>query len=229
MRKLEFSTEEVDTLVLAWLNRLSAVDMDRFFWDYPGPFDYSQTGYGLGRDTARRIVEARSDSIDGLRNITDVMNVKGVGSDKMNDMRIQAREALALARYHTTPHEPVTLWKMLLREGSGMPLSGVIAQLKKALKISTNHLNKTVGAETTQVLLKIPFVALAWVQNEENEIQVSIDQFIRVRIKPWAFAVHDSNYLWSLNMKYIPDNNCDISLEKGELKWLNFIKLSAQS
>lgn len=213
--KLEFSAKEVDTLVLAWLNWLSVTAMDQFFWDYPGPFDYSRTGYGLGRDTARRIIQARSKSINGFKSITDVTNIAGVGPDKMNDMRIQAREALALADYRSIPLEPTKLWEMLSKEGPGVSLSEIIEQLKKALKISAGYLNKTVKAETTQVLLKIPFIALAWVQNGESQSQVSVDQFVRVRFQPWAFAVHNSNCLWSLNMKYIPKNNYTITLEKG--------------
>lgn len=213
--KLEFSTKEVDTLVLAWLNWLSVTAMDQFFWDYPGPFGYSRSGYGLGRDTARRIIQARSKSINGFKSIMDVTNIAGVGPDKMNDMRIQAREALALADYHSISHEPAKLWEMLFKEGPGVPLPMVVEQLKRALEISAGYLNKTVKVETTQVLLKIPFIALAWVQNGESQSQVSVDQFVRVRFQPWAFAVHSSNCLWSLNMKYIPKNNYTITLEKG--------------
>lgn len=215
LRKFEFNAEDVDNLVLAWLNRLSATEVDQFFWDYPGTFGYSETGYGLGLTTARRITEKRSRSINGFRSIRDIINVPGVGPDKINDMRIQAREALALAEYHSIPYEPVKLWKMLFEEGPGVPLSQVIEQLKKALKMSTDYISKTVKSETTQFLLKMPFIALTRVHNEENQIQVSADQFIRTRIQPWAFAVHSSNYVWSLNMKYIPDNNYDITLEKG--------------
>jgi hypothetical protein len=194
LRNLVFEAHEVDNLVLAWLNRLSAPQIDGFFWDYTGPFGYSQVGYGLGAVVASRIARLRAALPDGFRHISTVENMPGIGPDKIDDMRVQAREALALAVYRGIEPDPDVLWERLYQEGPGIPLSRLLAYLKRYFR-SAGY-----SHTITQVLLEVPFVALALVDDAKKRVPAP-RQFLRIRTQPWAFVVHPAENWWKLSVE----------------------------
>lgn len=212
LNRLLLRPEEVDALVLGWLNSLSDRDMDAFFWDYPGIFGYSSAGYGLGLKTARRIVRQRQKRSGGRFNdIQQVAVVQGVGDDKLNDMRVQAREAMALAEYRGIPHEPLGLWQALSAVGSGTSLKHVLAGILRSLSLRRPGPFK---AARMKINVTTPFVALARKPGEPDRDAVAA--FTRVRVEPWAFAVHEPEYCWNLNVEYFPDRHSVVSVRKRE-------------
>ena len=195
LRYYTFSNNEVDELILSWLNLMSISDIDRFFWDYPGDTDYSLSGYGLGRGVASRIVAVRKKT-GVFTSIQQVFAINGIGEDKLNDMRTQAKEAIALAEYKDLQRDPKILWRALLLKGSGMTLDYFIQHLIKPQLDRSLRGGSEFGKMTAT--LSIPFIGLARIV---GGVQDSIASFTRIRVEPWGFSVHSNRYLWRLNVE----------------------------
>ena len=198
---------EADSIAIAWLNMLSAEQIDRFLWDYPRLHGCSPSGYGLGKATARRLVEARRQLPAGFQTIEEVRAVPGVGEDKVADLRMQAKEAIALGRYENLPTDPLKLWIRLLTKGPGRPLIRLLRSVQLQLR-------RTIAGwwEASSVDLRIPYVALAIQPPAANP---DVSQFTRVRIDPWAFGVHQKKDVWLLCMKREPRNTYKINLVRA--------------
>ena len=214
LKELNLTEGDIDNLVLAWANLLSARDIDRFFWDYPGPYGYSSSGYGLGIDTAKRIVEHRGRRIGGFGAIPQLIDVPGVGPDKVSDMRIQAKEAFALAAYRSLARDPVRLWKSLYNEGPGIPLANVVKSVEGSMAKSDDYMKRYELADIGRAMIRMPFVALAWIQEDKSGNRESVEQFTRVRVKPWAFAVHGADNRRTLRVDYSGRDDCQFTIER---------------
>ncbi|MCK5002569.1 MAG: helix-hairpin-helix domain-containing protein [Gammaproteobacteria bacterium] len=193
LHRYQFSNNELDELILSWFNLMSLADIDRFFWDYPGETDYSMSGYGLGRAIAQRIVTMRK-NIGAFTSMQQILAINGIGKDKISDMRTQAKEAIALAEYKNIQRDPEMLWRALLLKGSGMTLNYFIQHLiKPQLELSIRDVSGYGKIKTT---ISIPFIGLARIVEGAQD---SVTSFIRIRVEPWAFAVHSNKYLWKLS------------------------------
>ena len=199
LRGFSPTRNEVDTLVLAWLNQMDTVEIDDFFWDYPAPTGYSANGYGIGRATARQIVAHRNNNTNRkFVTLDEVRNIRGVGNDKIADMRIQAREALAVAAYRGKHYEPAQLRKILGNIGPGLPLFRVVEKFKWELSQLLSQQKKGFYVKIIGTAsIKIPFVALVPADIGSNETSA----YPRVRIEPWAFAAHDKKYFCILEIE----------------------------
>jgi hypothetical protein len=194
LREFGVSVQDTDDVVIGWLNLLDAGQIDRFFWDYPGPVGYSPSGYGLGCVTAKRIVARRNILPGGFTSIDQVRSIRGIGPDKTLDMRRQAKEALALATWLMRPYEPAELWKLLSREGPGRPLSMVVDRLNRSSTFIADRCGRN-----AKVDMQIPFVALA-LERFNEEPGPCIEHFLRVRVEAWSFAAHRPEDMWLLTI-----------------------------
>ncbi|MDH5366703.1 MAG: helix-hairpin-helix domain-containing protein [Cyclobacteriaceae bacterium] len=209
-------SKDIDALVLSWLNILSSDQMDEFFWDYPSIHDYSSVGYGLGKTTATKIVIMREKRASGFTSVNQIRKIKGVGADKISDMRMQAKEALVMAEYYKITTKPLQLYKKLAAIGFGQPLTllikGMVENLNRTL-ITTRGL---VSKKVSSLGLEIPFVSLIPIHERGvNDKPVFIDRFQRIRVQPWAFVVHDSNLFWKLNIDIKNESAYTVHLKKA--------------
>ena len=186
------SEQDAKDLVLAWMNRLSVSELQHQLWDYPGDRDYGSPGYGVGEVVARRIVLQRTQPNTSLASTEDLLSIPGFGPEKLEDVLLQASEAIALSRYlRSSSDDPLYLWYRLQRNGPGLPL---VTVARTVVAHASNLID--VRVEDTALDFHVPVVALE--RRRRASTPHSIADFPRVRVEPWAFAVHRPHSVWTL-------------------------------
>ena len=189
---INIDEEDINKLLVGWLNILDAHQICNFFWDYPY-LGYARraAGYGIRAHVANNIIKARQKRKEGLfSNIEEVDAVFGMGNETMTDIRFQAKEALSLAKYFGLKHEPKQLWQELLKVGPGK-------HLKAICKYFILLQREIVEGKRMSSSVNIPFIPLMPPFYKRNRIE----DFVRVRVEAWAFWVYPKEYHWEMSLE----------------------------
>lgn len=187
-----------DEIIVGWLNTLEPDAMKNFFKRYGAPPGDQTGGWPplLDDGAAGEICRIRSLSPEGLGSLDRLKEISSLVArwdETINSMRLQANEALELARWRKVEAAPESLFHLLNQEGFGAPLAGLFHQMKIKIKKFFSQPPARLSLKGRQrVELKTPFVSL--LEPPQKETLLAAD-FSRVRFEPWALRAHKGGYL----------------------------------
>ena len=210
--RLTVNDRTAHELLLNWLNLLTSDEIESFFWRYHPVPGGGGPGLALSASTAKAIVSVREKSRTGFRSVLDVEKVTGVGVEVLGDMKMQAREAIALSNFSSHAMSARSAYEMLSTTGPGGSLTTVIEALRTTLKKlkSSKRFSKKLD-----IHLEIPFVGIIREKMQKADGVIMAGEFLRIRTEPWAFVAHDKNLCWKMNIDYSGNRLRIASIERG--------------